>query len=123
MNKDDIVDGILRASGINKANINRFYEGLVELAKKKLASDGEFVFPGLGVLRVRTRKARAGRNPKTGETISIPRKRVVRFGAYKELKNILNPDKPEGDEASSRPQADTLTTSPETMKEPKGSGK
>jgi DNA-binding protein HU-beta len=91
MSKEEIVDGIMRASGISKANVNRFYDGLVELAKKKLAMDGEFVFPGLGVLRVRVRKARQGRNPKTGESIKIPRRKVVRFGAYKELKGILNP--------------------------------
>jgi DNA-binding protein HU-beta len=93
MNRDEMVDGILKASGISKANINRFYDGLVALAKKKLAADGEFVFPGLGVLRVKVRKAREGRNPKTGEKIRIPRKKVVRFGAYKELKELINPAK------------------------------
>jgi DNA-binding protein HU-beta len=86
-----MVDGIMRAAGISKANINRFYDGLVALAKKKLASDGEFTLPGLGVLRVKVRKAREGRNPKTGEKIRIPRKKVVRFGAYKDLKELLNP--------------------------------
>jgi DNA-binding protein HU-beta len=104
MNRDEMVDGIMRAAGISKANINRFYDGLVALAKKKLASDGEFTLPGLGVLRVKTRKAREGRNPKTGEKIRIPRKKVVRFGAYKDLKELLNPslvkvdpsEKPEG---------------------------
>jgi DNA-binding protein HU-beta len=93
MNRDEMVEGILRASGISKANINRFYDGLVALAKKKLSVDGEFVFPGLGVLRVKVRKAREGRNPKTGEKIRIPRKKVVRFGAYKELKELINPGK------------------------------
>jgi DNA-binding protein HU-beta len=91
MNRDEMVDGIMRAAGISKANINRFYDGLVALAKKKLASDGEFTLPGLGVLRVKVRKAREGRNPKTGEKIRIPRKKVVRFGAYKDLKELLNP--------------------------------
>jgi DNA-binding protein HU-beta len=95
MNKDEMIDGIMRASGISKANINRFYDGLVELAKNKLASEGEFTFPGLGVLRVKIRKAREGRNPKTGEKIKIPRKKVVRFGAYKDLKELLNPPKTE----------------------------
>jgi DNA-binding protein HU-beta len=95
MNKDEMIDGIMRASGISKANVNRFYDGLVELAKKKLASEGEFTFPGLGVLRVKIRKAREGRNPKTGEKIRIPRKKVVRFGAYKDLKELLNPPKTE----------------------------
>lgn len=91
MNRDEMVDGIMRAAGISKANVNRFYDGLVALAKKKLASDGEFTLPGLGVLRVKVRKAREGRNPKTGEKIRIPRKKVVRFGAYKDLKELLNP--------------------------------
>ena len=39
MNKDEMIDGIMRASGISKANINRFYDGLVELAKKKLSAE------------------------------------------------------------------------------------
>jgi len=91
MNRDEMVDGIMRAAGLSKANINRFYDGLVALAKNKLSRDGEFVFPGLGVLRVKVRKARDGRNPKTGEKIRIPRKKVVRFGAYKELKEMINP--------------------------------
>jgi DNA-binding protein HU-beta len=98
MNKDEMVEGIIRASGISKANVNRFYDGLVALAMKKLSSDGQFVLPGLGVLRVKIRKAREGRNPRTGEKIRIPRKKVVRFGAYKDLKEMINPDA-----ASSRP--------------------
>ena len=92
MNRDEMVEGIMRASGISKANVNRFYDGLVVLAMKKLASDGQFVLPGLGVLRVKVRKAREGRNPQTGEKIRIPRKKVVRFGAYKDLKEMLNPE-------------------------------
>lgn len=91
MNRDEMVEGIMRASGISKANVNRFYDGLINLAKKKLAADGQFVLPGLGVLRVQVRKAREGRNPQTGEKIRIPRKRVVRFGSYKDLKELLNP--------------------------------
>ncbi|HOX41953.1 MAG TPA: HU family DNA-binding protein [Myxococcota bacterium] len=101
MNKDQMLDGIMRAAGISKANVNRFYEGLVELATKKLQQDGEFVLPGLGVLRVRVQKPREGRNPQTGEKIRIPRKKVVRFGAYKDLKDTLNPgagDAPELEE-------------------------
>ena len=66
MNRDEMVEGIMRASGINKANVNRFYDGLIALAKKKLASEGLFVLPGLGVLRVRTHKARDGRHVQAG---------------------------------------------------------
>lgn len=91
MDKDQMVEGIMKSAGISKANVYRFYDGLVELAKKHLAREGEFVLPGLGVLRVRVQKAREARNPRTGEKIHVGRKKVVRFKAYKDLKEIVNP--------------------------------
>ena len=91
MNRDEVVTGIMRAAGLTKANVNRFYDGLVEVIKKRLATEGEFVLPGLGALVVRTRKARIGRNPQTGKSIQIPRKKVVRFRAYRGLRELLNP--------------------------------
>jgi DNA-binding protein HU-beta len=91
MNRDQMIAGVMRSAGLSKANVNRFYDGLVDLAKKQLQSEGEFVLPGLGVLRVRVRKATTGRNPRTGETIRIPRKKVVRFRAYKDIREMLNP--------------------------------
>ncbi|MFH0965797.1 MAG: HU family DNA-binding protein [Planctomycetota bacterium] len=91
MSKTELVQGIVRVGGLTKANIERFYDSLVELARKELNSKGELVLPGLGVLRVVVRKARAGRNPQTGERIQIPRKKTVRFRPYKELRDLLNP--------------------------------
>lgn len=91
MKRDQMIEGIMRAAGISKANVNRFYDGLVELARKQLLTNKEFVLPGLGVLRVRTRAARVARNPRTGEPVNVPRKKVVRFRAYKELRELLNP--------------------------------
>jgi nucleoid DNA-binding protein len=91
MTRDQMVDGVMRSAGISKANVNRFYDGLVELARKQLRNNKEFVLPGLGVLRVRTRAARVARNPRTGEKVNVPRKKVVRFRAYKDLRDMLNP--------------------------------
>jgi DNA-binding protein HU-beta len=91
MTRDQMIEGVMRSAGISKANVNRFYDGLVTLAKKQLEKDGEFVLPGLGVLVVRRTKARDARNPRTGEKIRVPAKKVVRFRAYKELKEQMNP--------------------------------
>ena len=91
MDKDQMVEGIMRSAGISKANVYRFYDGLVALVKKQLTREGEFVLPGLGVLRVRVQKAREARNPRTGEKIRVARKKVVRFKTYKDLKESLNP--------------------------------
>jgi len=89
--RDQMIEGIMRAAGISKANVARFYDGLVELARKQLVANKEFVLPGLGVLRVRTRAARVARNPRTGEKVNVPRKKVVRFREYKDLRELLNP--------------------------------
>ena len=78
-----------RASGISKANVERFYDGLVVLAKKELQNKGEFVLPGLGAFKVRVRKARIARNPRTGEPVKVPSKKVVRFVAYSPLKDLF----------------------------------
>ena len=90
MNRDEMIEGVMRQAGISKANVARFYVGLVELARKELIRNKEFVLSGLGVLRVRNRKARIGRNPQTGEAIRIPAKKVVRFRAYRALDELLN---------------------------------
>jgi DNA-binding protein HU-beta len=89
--RDEMIEGVMKSAGISKANVNRFYDGLVALARKQLDKEGEFVLPGLGVLKVRRTKARDARNPRTGEKIRVPAKKVVRFVAYKDLKEMMNP--------------------------------
>ena len=89
MTKDKMIEGIMRASGISKANVERFYDGLETLAKKELQNKGEFVLPGLGAFKVRVRKARIARNPGTGEPVKVPSKKVVRFVPYSVLKNLF----------------------------------
>jgi DNA-binding protein HU-beta len=89
MTKDKMIEGVMRASGISKANVERFYDGLVTLAIKELKTKGEFVLPSLGAFKVRVRKARIARNPRTGEPVKVPSKKVVRFVAYSALKNLF----------------------------------
>ena len=91
MNRIQMVEDIMRQAGLSKANVSRFYHGLAELIRKELVRNKEFILPGLGALRVSTRKARKGRNPRTGQTIQIAAKKVVRFRAYNALSDLLNP--------------------------------
>jgi DNA-binding protein HU-beta len=60
---------------------------LVKLAYKEAKKS--FVLPGLGKLVLVDRKARQGRNPKTGETIMIPAKKVVKFRIAKQAKDAI----------------------------------
>ena len=107
MDRNEMYEGIMRQAGLSKANIGRFYAGLVALIHKELVRNGLFVLPGVGALRVRTRKARTGRNPQTGQAMHIPSKKVVRLRAYRSLDELINgPRKtgPTDPEAGQAPQ-------------------
>jgi nucleoid DNA-binding protein len=59
---------------------------LTELIQDELAGGGEVSLPGIGKFSTSERKARTGRNPKTGEPIEIAARRVPKFKAGKQLK-------------------------------------
>ena len=75
------------ATGLTKKQINAGFEELCKLAYKE--AKNSFVIPGLGKLVLVQRKARMGRNPATGETISIPAKKVVKFRVAKAAKDAI----------------------------------
>ena len=56
---------------------------------KGLRRDGKFTYPGFGAFNVRKRKARTGRNPKTGEPIEIKAQRGISFRPSPKLKSTL----------------------------------
>jgi len=72
---------------VSKKQIVATLEALTELAYKE--AKNKFTLPGLGKLVLVNRKARMGRNPKTGEAIKIPAKRVVKFRVAKAAKDAI----------------------------------
>ncbi len=87
MTKSQIIAGVAEATEITKKQTACALEALVKLAYKG-ASEG-FTIPGLGKLVKVRRKARMGRNPATGETISIPAKTVLKFRIAKAAKDAI----------------------------------
>ena len=119
MNRKDLID-VLSATvpDLSKADANRVYEGLVELAMKELATADEFMLPGLGALKVKHQKARTARNPQTGAPIQVPAKKTVRFSAYKEVKELLNPPAPAAAETVAQPAEAPAPAAPEAPAPP-----
>ena len=58
---------------------------------QRLAEGGRVELRGFGAFSTRERDARSGRNPRTGETVAVPEKRVPYFKAGKEIRERLNP--------------------------------
>src|ERR1043166_3974188 len=72
-----------------KKQITLIMEDFVGQIVKNLKKGTRIRMAGLGILQVRKRAARMGRNPATGETISIPAKKKIAFRAAKELKEAV----------------------------------
>ena len=89
--KSDIVDYIAdNVEGISKKQANDAFESLVEVIVLHLEKGERVQVPGLGSFSLGERAARTGRNPKTGEAISIAASKTVRFKAGKDLKGTVN---------------------------------
>ncbi|MDE0837556.1 MAG: HU family DNA-binding protein [Kiritimatiellae bacterium] len=87
MTKTQTIAALAERSGLQKAEANKLLEELANLAYQE-AKDG-FTIPGIGKLVLVDRAARMGRNPATGETISIPAKKVVKFRVAKVCKDTI----------------------------------
>jgi DNA-binding protein HU-beta len=72
-----------------KKQMNTVMEELVAHLVKNLKKGNRIRIAGFGILQVRKRAARMGRNPATGEAISIPAKKKIAFRASKELKETV----------------------------------
>ncbi len=81
----NIAADIAEKHELTKKQVNAIMDDLVTALVKNLKKGNRVRLAGLGILQVRKRAARMGRNPATGETIKIPAKKKIAFRAAKEL--------------------------------------
>ncbi len=87
LTKSQLAASLADKAGLTKKQASEVLAILTELSYKH-AKD-TFTLPGIGKLVLVNRKARLGRNPKTGETIKIPAKKVVKFRVAKAAKDAI----------------------------------
>jgi DNA-binding protein HU-beta len=85
MNKNDLVESIANSAQISKSAAERGLNGLLSSLSAAIKDGKRVTLTGFGSFSVVDRAPRTGRNPKTGETIPIPSRRVVKFRPGKEL--------------------------------------
>jgi len=90
MNKAELVDAVAGASNLSKADAGRAVDAVVESITAALKRGEQVSVVGFGTFSVKHRAARAGRNPRTGETIQIAASNVPGFKAGKGLKDAVN---------------------------------
>lgn len=90
MTKAELVDKIHAKAGIStKAKAEEALEAVVSSLREALAAGETVTFTGFGSFKVISRAARKGRNPRTGEEITIPASKVVKFTPGKSLKEAI----------------------------------
>ena len=90
MNKAELADAIAKKLNVSKAKAYEALNVTFETIKLTLKKGQKVSLVGFGNFTVKQRKARQGRNPKTGETIQIKARKVPAFAAGADLKSAVN---------------------------------
>ena len=101
MNKSELITAIADKSGLNKKDSENMLQAFEDVVSEELANGGKIQLVGFGAFNVTERKERTGRSPQTGEEITIPASKAVRFKAGKNLKDLVNTE-PEEDKKNKK---------------------
>ncbi len=87
LTKTEIISKLAEKNGLSKKQVKQLLEDLAALAYEE--AKNSFTLPGLGKLVLVERKARLARNPRTGEMVEVPAKKVVKFKVAKVCKEAV----------------------------------
>jgi integration host factor subunit beta len=92
MTKADLVEKVTGLGDLTRRDGEVIVETIFESVIGALQSGDKIEIRGFGSFRIRQRNPRIGRNPKTGERVEVPAKRVPYFKPSKELRDLVNPE-------------------------------
>ncbi|MCM3184534.1 HU family DNA-binding protein [Priestia megaterium] len=89
MNKTELVDAVATKSELTKQDSKKAVDALFETISNTLAKEEKIQLVGFGTFEIRERAERTGRNPQTGEEMTIPASKAAAFKPGKELKEAV----------------------------------
>ncbi len=93
MNKMELIETVSSKTGITKSEAQKIVGATFDAITEGLTADGKVTLVGFGTFEVRSRDARTGRNPRTGETIKIQASRTPAFKPGKDMKEAVSQKK------------------------------
>ncbi len=90
MNKSDLINEISTSTGLSKSAAGKSLDTMLDAISSALKAGDTVQLIGFGTFKVTHRKARIGRNPRTGAEINIPAAKAPVFSAGKALKDTVN---------------------------------
>ncbi|MEM1205263.1 MAG: HU family DNA-binding protein [Acidobacteriota bacterium] len=88
--KNDLIEHVATTSGLTKKQAGEIVDGLFDQIQAALAGGDRVQVAGFGTFQISERKERQGRNPQTGEAMTIAASKSVRFKPGKQLKDAVN---------------------------------
>ena len=95
MKKTELIDAIAAATGESQAAASRSLDALIAVISKEVSAGGEVSITGFGSFKVGQRSERTGRNPRTGEAMTIAASRTVKFVPGATLKAAVSEAAPQ----------------------------
>ena len=90
MNRTELISAMSEKSELTKVDTEKALKAFIDTVTEELKNGGKVQLVGFGTFQVTERAERQGRNPKTGEAITIPASKSPKFKAGKALKDIVN---------------------------------
>ncbi len=90
MKKSELVAQLADSNDLSRRQAEKVIDDFLDLIAEELAKGEKVVLSGFGTFEVRTRVARSGRNPRTGEEINVPEQKTPAFKVGKLLKDAVN---------------------------------
>ena len=89
MTKRDLVIRVANTLGMTQSDVAKIIEGSFDTISRTLADGERWELRDFGVFEVKTRASRIGRNPRTGDQVPVPERRVVTFRPGKKMKELI----------------------------------
>ena len=91
MNKTELIAAVAEKAEISKKDAEKAVKAFTDVVSEELVNGGKIQLVGFGTFEVSERPAREGRNPRTGETMTIAATKTPKFKVGKALKDMVNP--------------------------------
>ena len=109
MTKADLVEKVANEADMTKKDAEQLVEIIFDSITASLNKGEKIELRGFGSFRLRRREPRKGRNPKTGDKVDVPPKRVPYFKPGKELKDLINKETGEPIDGTPEPSSNEST--------------
>ncbi|MEE9554319.1 MAG: HU family DNA-binding protein [candidate division Zixibacteria bacterium] len=89
MTKADLVEKMAEKTGLTRTDVAATVDAFLEAVKRSLENGHNIEIRGFGTFKIKPRKARKARNPRTGEVVPVPNRKIPVFKPSNEFKNLV----------------------------------